>query len=565
MKLTNVKIHNVRSIKDADLHLHDYSILIGANNAGKSNIISAIRLFYEDEKMSFKEDRDFPKFKGISDRESWIELEFTTTDEEQENLKDEYKSKDSILKVRRYFQSEEDVGLKKGQANIFAYENGQLSKSLFYGAKNVSQAKLGRVIYIPAISKAGDNLKLSGPSPFRDLVMMIMKGAIQNSSSFKKLDKDTQSFSKSFREESNASGASVNKIVSNINDEMSGWGVKFDIGINNLKPEDIVKNLLAYKLEDETLGGQQVDLELYGQGLQRHLIYSLIKIYADYNKPSTTKAKDFSPDFSLILFEEPEAFLHPSQQDILSHSLRRLSKNSNQQVVITSHSSHFVSKNFDDIPSIINVRRNSNGVTHTHQIKQNELKEMLEKSSEQINNAVKNKKSYSAEDLDIREEEFRYGIYLDSERSSLFFAKHVVICEGETEKALFNCLLDKEWQDLKNKQIYFLDSIGKHNIYRFMALLQHLGIPHSIIHDSDKNSNKKDEHKRINEMIKHNKTSMTRGIHEFGDDLENFLDTKSKRPDRKPLDMVSAYLRKKIDKKKINELRKIVDKIIVDD
>ncbi len=556
MKLTNVKVHNVRSIKDADIRLSDYSILIGANNAGKSNIISALRLFYEDEKMSFKEDRDFPKF-VVSDKESWIELEFTTTSEEQETLKNEYKNKDNLLKVRRYFQSK-DVEVKKGQSNIFAYENGQLSKSLFYGAKNVSQAKLGKVIYIPAISKAGDNLKLSGPSPFRDLVMMITKGVMQNSPSFKQLDENMQSFSENFRQESNASGASVNKIVSDINNEMAGWDVKFGINIKNLRPEDIIKNLLAYNLEDETLGGKQVDLELYGQGMQRHLIYSMIKLSADYDKPSSAKSKDFSPDFSLILFEEPEAFLHPSQQDVLSCNLRKLTKNSNQQVIVTSHSPHFVSKNFDDIPSIISVRRDNYGVTDTWQIKQNELKEMLEKSSEQIKTACSGE-SYSATETDIMEEEFRYGIYLDSERSSLFFAKHVVICEGATEKALFNCLLDKEWPDLKDKQIYFLDSIGKHNIHRFMALLQQLGMPHSVIHDSDK---KNDEHKRINKMIKNNKTDITTGIHVFDVDLEEFLGIKIKRRDRKPLDVVSAFLNGQIDKNKIDELRQKVDTII---
>ena len=114
------------------------------------------------------------------------------------------------------------------------------------------------------------------------------------------------------------------------------------------------------------------------------------------------------------------------------------------------------------------------------------------------------------------EEEFRYGIYLDSERSSLFFAKHVVVCEGATERALFNCLLDKEWSDLKDRQIYFLDSLGKYNIHRFMALLHRLGIPHSIIHDSDKNTEK---HKHINEMIKNNETDMTRGRYVFKDDM----------------------------------------------
>ena len=556
MKLTNVKIHNVRSIKDADICLSDYSILIGANNAGKSNTVSALRLFYEDEKMSFKEERDFPKFVGADDSESWVELEFTTTNEEQASLRDEYRSSDNVLRVCRYFKSK-DVEIKKNQSNIYAYENGKLSKNLFYGAKNISQAKLGKVIYIPAISRAGDNLKTSGASPFRDLIMMVMKETVQNSDSFKQLDQNMQSFSESFRKESNASGASVNKIVADINNEMAGWGVKFDININNLKPEDVVKNLLEYRLKDETLRGKQVDLELYGQGLQRHLVYSLIKLCADYSKPSSTKSKDFSPDFSLILFEEPEAFLHPSQQDVLSYSLRKLSKSSNQQIVVTSHSPHFVSKKFDDIPSIVKVRRD-NGITSTWQIKQSELKEMLKKSSEQIKTACGDKSSPITEH-DIMEEEFRYGMHLDSERSSLFFAKHVVICEGATERALFNCLLDREWSDLKDKQVYFLDSLGKYNIHRFMALLHRLGIPHSIIHDSDNNTEK---HKRINEMIESNKTDMTRGIEVIEGDLEKFLGiTKSKRSDRKPLEVVSAYLNKEIDEKKIDELRQIVDAI----
>ena len=113
-----------------------------------------------------------------------------------------------------------------------------------------------------------------------------------------------------------------------------------------------LKNLLGYRLEDEVLGGKQVDLDLYGQGLQRHLIYSLIKLYANYSKPSTTKSKDFSPDFSLILFEEPEAFLHPSQQDVLSYNLR------NYQRIVTNRSWSLAilptlsQKTLIDIPSI---------------------------------------------------------------------------------------------------------------------------------------------------------------------------------------------------------------------
>ena len=47
MKLEHITIHNFRGIHDASLNLFDYNLLVGPNNAGKSTIIDAIRVFYE--------------------------------------------------------------------------------------------------------------------------------------------------------------------------------------------------------------------------------------------------------------------------------------------------------------------------------------------------------------------------------------------------------------------------------------------------------------------------------------------------------------------------------------
>ncbi len=44
MKITRVQIANWRSIKDVDFYPEDICILVGANNAGKTNIMSAINL-----------------------------------------------------------------------------------------------------------------------------------------------------------------------------------------------------------------------------------------------------------------------------------------------------------------------------------------------------------------------------------------------------------------------------------------------------------------------------------------------------------------------------------------
>ena len=48
MKIKSLKIHNFRSIKEQSFDLTDYSLLVGANDSGKSNTIDAIRVFYDD-------------------------------------------------------------------------------------------------------------------------------------------------------------------------------------------------------------------------------------------------------------------------------------------------------------------------------------------------------------------------------------------------------------------------------------------------------------------------------------------------------------------------------------
>ena len=111
MKLREVTIHNIRSVKDVKFNLSDYSMLVGENNAGKTNIMVALRLFYEDGGIKYNKATDFPKF-NVDDNESWVELEFETTDDEQDGLKDEYKSEDKFLRVRRYFQSEDKDRVK---------------------------------------------------------------------------------------------------------------------------------------------------------------------------------------------------------------------------------------------------------------------------------------------------------------------------------------------------------------------------------------------------------------------------------------------------------------------
>src|SRR5262245_11371953 len=111
MKIARVTIHNFRSIHDAALDQYDYTMLVGANNSGKSNIIQALRIFYEDASWAAS---DAPRIPG-QDKESWIELRYSLSREEFASLPDKYKGKDPFLTVRKYFAAEKEERVKKGQ------------------------------------------------------------------------------------------------------------------------------------------------------------------------------------------------------------------------------------------------------------------------------------------------------------------------------------------------------------------------------------------------------------------------------------------------------------------
>ncbi len=578
MKIKNITIHNFRSIKEESFSLENFSLLIGENNVGKSNIITALRVFYENDGAKFSDSVDLPKF-PTDDNESWIEIEFQTTDDEQSNLKNEYKSTDNILKVRRYFKSSNADLVKSNQSNIYAYENGILSQNLFYGAKNISQAKLGKVIFIPEISKSEDNLKLSGPSPFREMVTFVMKKVVKESPAFNQLETSFDSFNKNFKEEYTKDGFSLNELVNDINNQINQWEINFGLNFNPIKPEDMIKNLLSHYFEDKNLNNEQISLGAFGQGLQRHLIYTLIKLSVKYVDKKVEKKKDFAPDFTLILFEEPEAFLHPAQQEQLNLSLKALSEVEEQQVICSTHSPIFVSKNITDLLSLIRLNK-IDGQTKIYQLGKKDMESLFDdnlglfkkindiyndsKTETKLKEKIKEKFIDDNSDIDakLEEESIRYFLWIDAERAALFFARHIIICEGATDKIFLEYLINTRWQELKTKNVYLLDAMGKFNFHRYMNLFNKYGITHSLLTDCDNN---KDIQSVVNEFIQTNKNGYTKEIYSFPLDIEEFVGiTKPNkcRNDRKPLNLLSCYNKKQIAEEKITELKTILDKLL---
>src|SRR3989304_5798 len=359
MKIQKITMHNFRSIIHQTIDCKDFTLFVGENNCGKTNLISVLRAFYEVDGYKYDDKINCPKPAKVSDNDSWIEIEYLTTDEEQATIKDDYKRADNILKVRRYFKSKEHFN--KDNSNIFYIaEDGTISENNFYGAKNISQAKLGKVIYIPEVAKTDDTFKLSGPSPLRQVISFVFKKVLEKTDPFSELSKSFEKFNSDFKTEESSDGFSMENLKNDINEELRTWQFSFGFDINPIKSDIIIKNLIEHFIEDDNLqvGKKRVDMKNIGQGLQRHLIYTMIKLAAKYDddKKSSEK-KEFYPDFTLILFEEPEAFLHPSQQELMNVGLKQIAKEYNQQVFCTSHSSVFVSKNIKNISEVKRIEK----------------------------------------------------------------------------------------------------------------------------------------------------------------------------------------------------------------
>ena len=72
-----------------------------------------------------------------------------------------------------------------------------------------------------------------------------------------KLGDSFEDFNIEFKEESSVDGFSLQSMTDEINKDLKNWGIKFNIDINPVKPDDIVKNLLSHYIEDDNFNGQK--------------------------------------------------------------------------------------------------------------------------------------------------------------------------------------------------------------------------------------------------------------------------------------------------------------------
>ena len=518
MKIHELIIHNWRSIKDTTILFEKMEIFIGQNNHGKSNILSALLFFFGEIECA---DLDYST--GTDDL--FVEIDFKDLDEQDKIQFKKYLTREEHIRVRKsskrnetfeyhgYYQipneewlKEENVGnyLKRDEVETtplkdYIPQQGRLSRedisnaqasyikankvevkfnyklegNSFLGYKNVAKGIFGRVIYIPAVKDATEEFDSKGKSAFSDLLSDVIHEISSTNEEYKKAKEEISKLMRILNhkteggQENDKRPEQISNFENTINQELRKWRTTINIDIEVPDIERILKSGVAVSLDD----GIATDLSRKGNGLQRLLIYIILKSWATTTRTSKLKeggenddnARRKTSDSNYIIFEEPELYLHPQSQRELFDSLKEISQH-NFQVILSTHSSSFLDLSYHK--SICKVYKNEN----TTGTKISQFTEELFASSDK--------------------ERFNLTYWINPERSELFFANKTILVEGATEKTVIPFLaktIDKFKFDYT-----IIDCGGKPNIKSYIHLLNRFRLPYVATYDID-HQNYKDQ------------------------------------------------------------------------
>lgn len=509
MRIETIEIKNWRSINHLIANFNDFVVIIGQNNHGKSNIISSLLFFFgkiKPDKQDFL-DSNIP---------AYVELKFSNLDVNDRTTFKKYLSNDNTIKVRKilnldlkfsyhgYLELPNEEWLNPSNSGYytnrdslsetplidFVPKSGRISKAQveqaqtdyifanaaylefnytleegnFLGLKTVAQGIFGEVFFIPAVKSATDELKPNGSSVFNDLYAKVLNKLAETNQTYLNAKQQVNQLV-SILNKTNQEGEintnrpeELNIFEQNIAAELGNWNTSIEVEVTPPDIDDIFKVGTQIWIND----GARTDVIRKGNGLQRALIFALIKSYANIIRqenslPNEEGANRQVSNSSYFIIEEPELYLHPQAQRDLYSTLKTLSENNNQ-VIVTTHSNSFV--DIAEYKSLIIAKKeNIAEGTTIKQCTSNLFSEMNE--SKKINLIY----------------------WINPERSELFFAKKVILVEGQTDKTIIP-FLAKSLSIFRNDYT-LIDCGSKDNMPLYLKLLNGFKLNYIVVYDRD--------------------------------------------------------------------------------
>jgi putative ATP-dependent endonuclease of the OLD family len=511
MRLAEIEVTNLRCIASAKFRIYNFTTLIGPNNTGKSTILRAIQILLNQDKPDVDEwhadHKDDPititgRFTDILDDErnipgiaslvhdAEIQLRVTATKSDRgseltyaayipeetiagwsESWKQldpaiqeiakavnvdaaKWRTKAEKERVRQRLREIRPELVERGEP-VWTDEGISINEALKQGMPQVE--------VVPAVRDAEDESQLTQKKNiFKDILSGGILPEVKTTPQYEAMVRQAEELSLRLSGKGGACLPTTEKICGEVTDvakEVLDLAVLF-----RLDPPEIEK-LIGAGARIRISDGTETPVSLQGHGAQRALIYALVRYIARFR---ATKEGHVRP--VVLLFEEPELYVHPQLLRALKQSIKILSAKPGWQVVVTTHSPAMI--DVADAPESLVIMQRDPGT-----------KEVVVR---QLNvDPFENDTNEPRERVLLRA-----ALDFHPTTCEAFFAKFAVLVEGDSElavlmhaKAALSQLNDGQYHRVEDVSI--VSCGGKWTILPIARLMKAFGIPVRVIHDKD--------------------------------------------------------------------------------
>lgn len=554
MKLSKFEIKNFKNLSIASFDWNEIIFLIGENNCGKSSVLHALDWF-----LSGKQIKDKALFHDeICDETAAIELigHFTDlTDEEKSNLAVQNRMHGNSWILKKKFWLEIDNGKENWQEKYYSYGRceafagwpGQTSswnnwpaeyQPFIVEVKNESSASrpndtakellkqkvrdnrsdlitatdawsenpggggnwksnansiLPQFIFVQAVHSISEETQAKDATTYGKIINLILERKLAVRPEVKTLNENLKRVQALFKSDPEhpewPQADEIARLETDISTKLSEIiEAKALIEPKNMDLRTYIMPNTVLKIDD----GFKTDIALQGHGLQRSLLITLFQILNQYSKETNESSSNIIDKRPVIFgIEEPEIYMHPQMIRRMKDVLVALAAQEKYQVICTTHSPAMLDIS-DSHKNIVRFKKDSSRNITVFQVS-NEI--------------------FVGANAKDEKDRLKMILEFDASVNELFFAKRVVLVEGETEVAIFQKspdLLNLFPTDPgKKRDITFVNCHAKGQIPLFIKVLNNFAIDYVVVHDIDTEPTEVALNKIIAETVKPGTTVIT--------------------------------------------------------
>ncbi|WP_293938146.1 ATP-dependent nuclease [Sphingobacterium sp. UBA5996] len=474
MKIVSFGVNNFRGIAGGlekniiEFNNSNTIFLLGQNNVGKSSFLKAYEFYYKNatplaEDIYRMDPENIIEFELVLQLDDY-DFAKDSINNKREGLK-KWLSENNYLRIRRTIKPAEGkkLSFEKAENFTWSYENGSWEKKNYggIGLDTVFQAALPTPIFIKAMPTEAEGeaiineiLKQKASSKLEDKERQELKEAqakiqelqdkLYNPDSIKTYKEEVNKYFQSLFPNTKIELSEKDKAKWTENSIGKSFSIHFEHSTDGVK--------------DNTI---PTSYERIGHGAVRSAIFSLLLM------------KDIAEEFVrvehrkdyIVLFEEPELFLHPKLMKQLRSLIYKVSESSTPyQILCASHSPQMIDITKEK-SSLVRMVKNNEG-TQLYQINDEFLKDSKDiKTKEQLKQEMN--------------EVLRFNPFI----CESFYADEVILIEGPTEEIILRGYLNEIQSD---KDIFVVNCGTVNNIPFFQKIFSRFNIKYHVICDSDK-------------------------------------------------------------------------------